>query len=115
MANDFRWDDGIEITGLGQFHNVIFCSDDRNIDLYDNFVPLNRGIDDQYWISVRFPKDSVGFWETKELDWLEEQIAEDFEYEGQLARLILEFGEGFPRCFPALWYFTLSDKEEQVD
>ena len=113
MSEQARWDDGIAFVGLGQFHNVIFQSKDKNLDLYDHFVPLNGGTDEQNWILISFPNESDRFWTDEDLEWFEEQVVEDFDYEGIKASISLEFGAGFPRCVPACWYFTLSDKEAE--
>lgn len=121
MTKSYRWEDGIEIVGFDQFKNVVFKSRDRNIDLFDNFFLFNGrdgSIDDQYWISISFPDDLKGDWDNQALEYFEEQIKEDFDYEGYIANTHIEnreYGEDWPRCVPMCWYFTLKAKPEDQD
>jgi hypothetical protein len=111
MAQSYRWAKGISISGYGQFRNWLFDSSDRNADLVDEFF-RREGMQDQYWISISFPDDQFTNWQEAEIEALEEEIREDFDYEGYTATLDLEHGRGMPRSVPLFWFLMLKEREE---
>jgi hypothetical protein len=96
--------------GIRPIRNWMFESTDRNADLVDEFF-RREGVQDQYWISISFPDDQFNNWEEQEIEILEEEIREDFGYDGYKATLDLEHGREMPRSVPLFWFLMLKENE----